>query len=155
MISIEELAKITPVNPPIVNKKMNPNAQSIWVEIRVDDVLKIEGGGLTKDYTFDHLHFHWASEHTIDGFRFPLEMHFVHYATRYKNLGNALNFDDGVAVLGVFAHMSPDDDIEFEAFTKVLEHIENNHNSFHMDDETIMRNFLPRDVAGFIVTMDH
>lgn len=27
MISIEEFAKITPVSPPIVNKKMNPRAQ--------------------------------------------------------------------------------------------------------------------------------
>jgi len=26
IISIEELAKITPVNPPIVNKKINPKA---------------------------------------------------------------------------------------------------------------------------------
>jgi hypothetical protein len=26
-MSIDELAKITPVNPPIVNKKINPNDQ--------------------------------------------------------------------------------------------------------------------------------
>jgi len=30
-ISIEELAKITPVNPPIVNKKIKPNAHNIGV----------------------------------------------------------------------------------------------------------------------------
>lgn len=29
MISIDEFAKITPVNPPTVNKKTNPKAQSI------------------------------------------------------------------------------------------------------------------------------
>jgi len=28
-MSIDELAKITPVNPPIVKRKMNPNAQII------------------------------------------------------------------------------------------------------------------------------
>jgi hypothetical protein len=28
MISIDEFAKITPVKPPIVNKKINPNDQS-------------------------------------------------------------------------------------------------------------------------------
>jgi len=33
MISIEELAKITPVNPPIVNKNTNPNDHSIGVSI--------------------------------------------------------------------------------------------------------------------------
>jgi len=32
MISIEELANITPVNPPIVNNKMNPIDQIIWGE---------------------------------------------------------------------------------------------------------------------------
>jgi len=29
MISIEELARITPVSPPIVNKKIKPNAQIV------------------------------------------------------------------------------------------------------------------------------
>jgi hypothetical protein len=29
IISIDELARITPVNPPIVNRKINPNAQMI------------------------------------------------------------------------------------------------------------------------------
>ena len=31
-MSIEELAKITPVNPPKVNRKINPNDQSILGE---------------------------------------------------------------------------------------------------------------------------
>lgn len=29
MISIDELAKITPVNPPIVKRKINPKAQIV------------------------------------------------------------------------------------------------------------------------------
>lgn len=32
-MSIEELARITPVSPPIVNKKTNPNAQSMGVSM--------------------------------------------------------------------------------------------------------------------------
>jgi len=34
-MSIEELAKITPVNPPIVNKKINPKAQKSWGEKKI------------------------------------------------------------------------------------------------------------------------
>lgn len=37
MISIEEFAKITPVNPPIVNKKINPNAQIVEGEKLIFD----------------------------------------------------------------------------------------------------------------------
>jgi hypothetical protein len=46
-MSIEELAKTTPVNPPIVNKKTNPRAHSreglyvSWVPWRVANQLKI------------------------------------------------------------------------------------------------------------------
>jgi hypothetical protein len=31
-MSIEELARITPVNPPIVNRKMKPRAHMSWGE---------------------------------------------------------------------------------------------------------------------------
>lgn len=30
---------------------------------------EIHGGGLTQIYQLDHLHFHWQSEHTVDGYR--------------------------------------------------------------------------------------
>jgi len=36
-ISIEELAKITPVIPPIVNKKINPKDHKIGVSIKILD----------------------------------------------------------------------------------------------------------------------
>ncbi|KAK4881628.1 hypothetical protein RN001_004947 [Aquatica leii] len=119
------------------------------VELRTDNTPKVWGGGLPKEYTFDHLHFHWQSEHTLKGYRYPLEVHLVHYATEYKNLINALNYGDGIAVLGVFYDLSPDDDPEFEPLAKVIEHVENNHNSFHLNEPIQLRSFLPRDVAGF------
>lgn len=36
-MSIEEFAKITPVNPPIVNKKINPNDQIVEGDILIFD----------------------------------------------------------------------------------------------------------------------
>lgn len=37
----------------------------------------------------------------IIDFRFPLEMHLVHYAEKYKNLDHAVQYEMGAAVLGV------------------------------------------------------
>lgn len=34
MTSIEAFANTTPVNPPVVNKKINPNAHNIGVELK-------------------------------------------------------------------------------------------------------------------------
>jgi len=65
-------------------------------------------GGLMKDrYDAIGFHFHWGdfgmkgSEHTIDGKRYPLEMHIVHLNERYASLEEAVQYPDGLAVLGV------------------------------------------------------
>jgi len=66
-------------------------------------------------YQFTQLHFHWGSndsvgsEHTVDGFRYPLEMHLVHTNTKYAdNATEALYNKDGLAVIGVFGYVIPD-----------------------------------------------
>lgn len=63
---------------------------------------RLSGGGLPQEYSLDHFHFHWQSEHTLSGRRYPAEMHLVHYGTKYGSVANAINYRDGVAVLGVF-----------------------------------------------------
>lgn len=110
---------------------------------------KVSGGGLPKEYTTDHLHFHWQAEHTVNRHRYPLEAHIVNYATEYNNLSNAVKFEDGIAVLGVLYDMSPDDDTELQALTDILDEVENNQRSFQVNKEIQLRSFLPRDVAGF------
>ncbi|XP_068234635.1 uncharacterized protein [Palaemon carinicauda] len=68
----------------------------------------IEGGGLFSEYVFLQLHFHWGSddtqgsEHTLDGKKYPAELHLVHYNKKYGNALEALKHDDGLAVLGIF-----------------------------------------------------
>lgn len=34
--------------------------------------------------------------------RYPMEMHIVHRNKAYLNLSNALNYKDGIVVLGIF-----------------------------------------------------
>ncbi|CAL4236642.1 unnamed protein product, partial [Meganyctiphanes norvegica] len=68
----------------------------------------ISGGGLTGEYTLAQFHFHWGcknnrgSEHTVDGTRYAMELHLVHYKTIYGSLAEAIKYEDGLAVLGVF-----------------------------------------------------
>lgn len=68
----------------------------------------LSGGPFVGKYVFSQLHFHWGknnmegSEHTIDGAQQPLEMHVVHFRSRYLTQEAALKEDDGIAVLVYF-----------------------------------------------------
>ena len=66
---------------------------------------KLSGGPLPGTrYTLVQTHWHWGpndtlgSEHTIQGKKFPLEIHMVHFNDKYKDLEEASNHPDGVAV---------------------------------------------------------
>ncbi|EEZ98484.1 Carbonic anhydrase 3-like Protein [Tribolium castaneum] len=65
----------------------------------------ISGGPLLGNYVFSQLHFHWGkndgegSEHTIDGVRYPIEMHVVFFKANYLTQESALKEKDGIVVL--------------------------------------------------------
>ncbi|XP_055687235.1 carbonic anhydrase 6-like [Lutzomyia longipalpis] len=68
---------------------------------------RITGGPLgTAQYIPHEVHFHWTdglldgTEHAVYGIRFTMEMHVVCYNAKYRNLAQAMNFVDGVLVLG-------------------------------------------------------
>ncbi|XP_028991076.1 carbonic anhydrase 4-like [Betta splendens] len=74
----------------------------------------IGGGGLNGSYTPIQLHFHWGdtqyhpgSEHTIDGERYPVEMHVVSLKTGLT-MAQALADPQGIAVLGFFINATDD-----------------------------------------------
>jgi len=50
------------------------------------------------------MHFHWCSEHHIEGRQPPLEAHFVHMSDEYETLGDALASGkrDALLVVGQF-----------------------------------------------------
>ena len=66
------------------------------------------GGPLASSYQLLQLHFHWGkwngrgSEHTINGERFPMEMHLVHQASSLEwgveSATSPVNIPDGLAV---------------------------------------------------------
>ena len=75
---------------------------------------QVSGGGLSGEYQLAQFHFHWGvpeelggprrgSEHTVNGRQSPAEVHFVHYKTKFANLGEAVESGekDALAVIGV------------------------------------------------------
>jgi len=88
----------------IAQFELTRNISSLYSDMRICQ------GGLKDCYRFGQFHFHWdetdrdGSEHTIDGQRFPLEMHVVHYKEKYSSLADALASDelDAAAVMAVF-----------------------------------------------------
>uniref|UniRef100_A0A672ZK71 Carbonic anhydrase n=1 Tax=Sphaeramia orbicularis TaxID=375764 RepID=A0A672ZK71_9TELE len=67
--------------------------------------VRLAGGALPGHYRAAQFHFHWGgngrpgSEHTIDGERFPMELHIVHIKEPYGSLTEAEHDMAGIALL--------------------------------------------------------
>lgn len=128
------------------------NGHSVEVRFRPTDQMMptVKGGGLPDEYTLDHLHFHWESEHTVNNYRFPMEMHLVHYATKHGNLSTAQGYPGGIAVLGVLFDLSPDDDQDFTPLVQMVGNIQHDPGHVQTLSQPIEADsFLPRDKAGY------
>ncbi|XP_055629584.1 carbonic anhydrase 1-like [Toxorhynchites rutilus septentrionalis] len=74
----------------------------------------IRGGPLEGTYLFSQIHFHWGnsavdgSEHTIDGASLPLEMHVVHFSTKFKDRKEAVKHVGGILVIVYFYNLKSD-----------------------------------------------
>ncbi|XP_044763172.1 carbonic anhydrase 9-like [Coccinella septempunctata] len=80
--------------PEIVN-----NGYTIQVNARGDLRPRVIGGGLRyPEYTVHNVHFHWDSEHTINGVRFMLECHIQLIASDFKTFKEAAE-KKGLAIL--------------------------------------------------------
>ncbi|XP_014809350.1 PREDICTED: carbonic anhydrase 9 [Calidris pugnax] len=83
-------------------------------------------GGYAQQYRAVQLHLHWGSssgpgsEHTINGHRFPAEIHVVHYNTKYNSFNEAMVHPDGLAVLGAFLEVGPRENPYYQ---EILEHL--------------------------------
>ncbi|MCL4154363.1 UNVERIFIED_CONTAM: hypothetical protein GTU68_010417 [Idotea baltica] len=99
------------------------------VEIDAANAPRILNGGLKGEYIFAQFHFHWGidstqgSEHTIDGVRYPLELHLVHYKASYVTIAEAVKHPDGLAVLGVLFQVSETDNAAFTPLINALSDI--------------------------------
>ncbi|KAG8325359.1 hypothetical protein J6590_069247 [Homalodisca vitripennis] len=85
-----------------LNGTITNNGHSVAIHFDEDHCDSGVTAGLLKGmYILHELHFHWSSEHTVNGKRFPLELHMVHYNQRYGDLKHAAQQHDGLAVVGI------------------------------------------------------
>ncbi|CAH1372915.1 unnamed protein product [Tenebrio molitor] len=124
------------------------NGHTMEIRLHVQNQPTVRGGGLPHIFVLDNLHFHWKSEHTVEGKRFPLELHLVFYANRYANISQALRHTGGVAVFSVLFYFSPDDNRQFEPLITVIDKVYNKINTIEQMNLNV-DDYLPRDRAGF------
>ncbi|XP_071319086.1 uncharacterized protein [Trachinotus anak] len=82
-----------------------------------ENTTEVSGGGLNATYSTIQFHFHWGdteyhpgSEHTIDGHRYPMEMHIVSLK-KGLSVEQAKVDSAGIAVLGFFISAKEDGNV--------------------------------------------
>lgn len=108
---------------------------------------KLSGALLTHNYLLDNIHFHWPSEHTIDGMQYDLEAHFVFFNEKYKSFEEALEHPYGLTVLGIlFTITSSTSSSNFRTIADAVKSIANAPGcSAHTHKPINFRHFLPYD----------
>ncbi|XP_036427677.1 carbonic anhydrase 4-like [Colossoma macropomum] len=92
------------------------NADGKSVKVSLDDSkMSVSGGGLQGHYKSTQFHLHWGngsssagSEHTVNGKRYPMELHIVNMKSTLPNTTVALEDPTGLAVLGFFIEATSD-----------------------------------------------
>ena len=115
---------------------------------QMEPEMEIHGWG---QYRFAQFHFHWGgrnfrdvgSEHTIDGESFPMEIHLVHYNTKYDGVGDALAYTDGLAVIGFFFELQDSDNQNYDDLVKKLRDVRSYGEKTSLERSTL-GSFLPR-----------
>ncbi|XP_012693911.2 carbonic anhydrase-like [Clupea harengus] len=89
-------------------KNLTNNGHTVKCEL--EPGIEVSGGGLNDDYSTLQFHFHWGeddlehfpgSEHSINGHRYPMEMHIVSLK-KGLNPTEAKANSEGISVLGFF-----------------------------------------------------
>ncbi|NXS22948.1 CAH4 anhydrase, partial [Mystacornis crossleyi] len=83
-----------------------------WFKVTLKTSPKVGGGGLRRRYKAVEFHLHWGvpsepqnipgSEHSIDGEKYPMELHVVHIREDVSDVTQAKETPDGLAVLAFF-----------------------------------------------------
>ncbi|KAA8586793.1 carbonic anhydrase IV c [Etheostoma spectabile] len=108
--------------------------------------VRLTGGALPGQYRAAQFHFHWGgdgrpgSEHTIDGERFPMELHIVHIKEPYSCLAEAEHDMAGIALLAFLFEEASDDHPHLDAVIAALGRVQNNGSS------TVIPNFRLSDI---------
>lgn len=103
------------------------------VKVNFNSGIKISGGDLSETYDSLQFHLHWGngtaipgSEHTVDGKRYPMELHIVNAKSSYnRNTTLAVADSEGLAALGFFIEELPDGETGPAAWQSLTEYLVN------------------------------
>ncbi|XP_061660306.1 carbonic anhydrase IV c [Syngnathoides biaculeatus] len=94
--------------------------------------VRLTGGALPGRYRAAQFHFHWGasgspgSEHTVDGERFPMELHIVHIKEPYGSLTEAEHDMAGIALLAFLFEETTEDHPHLDALIAALGRVQRN-----------------------------
>ncbi|TRY80969.1 hypothetical protein TCAL_12516, partial [Tigriopus californicus] len=128
------------------------NTGNSW-QVNVNDkITKLVGGALANEYKLIQFHAHWGttagakgSEHTINGRLYDAELHLVHWNTKYELFSKAVQEPDGLAVVGIFLEIGPEDHPELEKVLKNFDKIRFKGLKHEFDEDIDPTKFLPED----------
>lgn len=100
----------------------------------LDHSMHVSQGGLDHKFQLAQIHFHWAntnkegSEHLLNQVAYPMEMHVVHFNTKYGDhlldaLAEGRGANDTLAVLGFFFKLTNKDNEKLKPIIDGLEFI--------------------------------
>jgi len=115
----------------------------------------VSGGGLKNKYIFAQSHLHWGntsvsgSEHTVNGAWYPLEMHLVHYNSKYADIGEAVAHEDGLAVIGIFFDISSSDNVYLQPLLEAGNKVKFAKQKTSLSQGISLKSLLPRNPETF------
>ncbi|XP_046648360.1 carbonic anhydrase 2-like [Daphnia pulicaria] len=118
-------------------------------------VPSISGGGLNDVYNFIQFHLHWGansakgSEHLMNSKSYPAELHLVHYNTKYGSFAEATKHSDGLAVLGIFISVGPNDNEFFQPLVGQLDEVITAQSETILTNLVPFKNLLPKQTTSF------
>nr|XP_528593.4 carbonic anhydrase 9 isoform X4 [Pan troglodytes] len=112
--------------PPLPELRLRNNGHSVQLTLPPGLEMALGPG---REYRALQLHLHWGaagrpgSEHTVEGHRFPAEIHVVHLSTAFARVDEALGRPGGLAVLAAFLEEGPEENSAYEQLLSRLEEI--------------------------------
>lgn len=115
----------------------------------------LTGGPLGNNYVLEQFHCHWGrtndtgSEHTVDGNKFPAELHLVHWnKDMFGSFAEAAASDGGLAVLGMFLTIGREHE-EMNKICKLLPFIQHKGQAITIPEPINPLAFIPKNGSYF------
>ncbi|XP_068124823.1 carbonic anhydrase 4 [Hyperolius riggenbachi] len=126
---------------------LNNTGHSVQLTLTGPNDITISEGGLGGTYLAAQLHFHWGStstfgsEHSIDGERYPMELHIVHKKPTGRSAAGSSGEAGSIAVLGFFFEVQTNNNINFDPIIKELPKIQAKDSTVTLND-IILQNLI-------------